>query len=142
MKTAILLIVLAIIALGVYIRLAPSNPATYHVDPATAPDPGAGGAKRTVVFAGTPREALTAFDTIVLAAPRTQRLAGSVEEGLVTYVARTKWVGFPDYITVKASPTDSGAELTILSRLRFGQSDLGVNARRLDGWLQRLETVQ
>ncbi len=142
MKTTLILIALAILVLGAYIRLAPSDPATYHVDPATAPDPGAGGAKRTVAFAGTPEDALAAFDAIVMAAPRTMRLAGSVEEGLITYIARTKWVAFPDYITVKAGESGTGSELTILSRLRFGQSDLGVNARRLDGWLERLETVE
>ncbi len=142
MKTTLILIALAIIVLGAYIRLAPSDPAKYHIDPTAAPDPGAGGAKRTVAFAGTPDEALAAFDAIVMAAPRTMRLAGSAGDGRITYIARTKWVGFPDYVTVQASPAGTGSELTILSRLRFGRSDLGVNAKRLDGWLERLETVQ
>ena len=142
MKAVLILAVLAFVAFAVYIRLVPSDTVAFHVDPVSAPDPGAGGVKRTVALTGTPQDALAAFDAIAMAHPRTTRLAGSVVEGHVTYIARSKWIGFPDYITVKAAASGTGSELTILSRLRFGKYDLGVNAARLDGWLQRLETVQ
>ena len=56
-------------------------------------------------------------------------------------MSRTRWIGFPDYITVSAVPAPGGAQLAVLSRLRFGRGDLGVNRARLDRWLRLLETV-
>jgi uncharacterized protein (DUF1499 family) len=61
-------------------------------------------------------------------------LAGSVEEGRMTWVARSALWGFPDYITAEAGPKG----LAVWSRLRFGRSDLGVNRARLEDWLARL----
>ena len=78
--------------------------------------------------------ALQAFDRVAQAAPRVSVLAGSVEAGHITYVARSKLVRFPDYVSVK----QDGADLVILSRLRFGFGDAAVNRRRLDAWLERL----
>lgn len=129
-------ILLAIVVLGAAavasVRLAPSDPAEWHIDPLTADDPGMGGVllRHPVAAEG----ALQRFDASLMAEPRVTRLAGSEAEGRVTYVARTKWVGFPDYITV----TYAEGALLILSRLRFGQSDLGVNAARLERVLERL----
>ncbi|MEM9843514.1 MAG: DUF1499 domain-containing protein, partial [Pseudomonadota bacterium] len=80
-------------------------------------------------------ETLAALDEIARATPRTTILAGSVEDGIVTYVTRSALMGFPDYTTVSLS---DGA-LTLYARLRFGQSDLGVNAARLEAWLRALE---
>jgi len=146
MKTAVLLIVLVLGGLA-YIRFAPGNTARWHVDPTTASDPAPGGVLRRVSLALPPAQALQAFDAIVGAEPRTSRLAGTPDEGRITYVARSKVIGFPDYITVAAMLNESeanktGSTLCILSRLRFGKSDMGVNAARLDRWLQVLEAAQ
>jgi len=51
---------------------------------------------------------------------------------MITYVTRSRVFGFPDYTTVR----QAGPQLEIYGRLRFGRSDLGVNAARIDGWLQ------
>jgi uncharacterized protein (DUF1499 family) len=41
-------------------------------------------------------------------------------------------MGYPDYISVRVLPAGEGQEtVAALSRSRFGQSDLGVNAARL-----------
>ena len=61
-------------------------------------------------------------------------LAGSVEEGMVTYITRSAVFGFPDYTTVR----QRGDELEIYGRLRMGYSDLGVNGKRIDRWLALL----
>ena len=130
MKLLVPLLVLFMV-FAAYIRLAPSNPDRWHVDPSDAIDPGRGGVLRKVT------SDLAAFDAIIQAAPRVRVLAGAVAEGHITYVTRSRVWGFPDYITVK----QIGSELIILSRQRFGRSDLGVNAARLNRWLELLKTI-
>jgi len=123
---AVLVLVLAALA---YIRLAPSDVARWHVLPDRISNQTLeGGAMRRV--AGD----LTALDAIIRAAPRTSVLAGSVAQGMITYVTRSRVFGFPDYTTVRQ--VEDGLE--IYGRLRFGASDLGVNAARIDGWLEAL----
>ena len=114
LKLLLPLLVLVVV-FATYIRLAPSNPDRWHVDPSVASDPGSSGVLRKVT------SDLAAFDAIIQTAPRVMVLAGAVSEGHITYVARSRVLGFPDYITVK----QVGPELVILSRLRFGKSDLG-----------------
>lgn len=128
-----------------WVRTAADDPARWHVDPAAGartgkpndalrgPVPNADGP--APVWAATPAEALQAFERIALGAPRTLRLAGSPEDGLVTYVQRSAVMRFPDYISVRAIPTEGGATLAVWSRSRYGHSDLGVNAARLDAWI-------
>jgi len=135
---AIVIIALALL----YIRFAPSDAARWHVDPQGAADPGRGGVVLRVSLADSPRQALARFDRVARSAPRITVLAGSIEAGHITYVARSKWLGFPDYITVKALAAGAKSELVILSRLRFGQSDLGVNRARLENWLEALQPAQ
>ena len=60
--------------------------------------------------------------------PRTHVLAGSVADGRVTYITRSRVFGFPDYTTLE----QDGDRLKAYARLRFGGSDLGVNATRLE----------
>lgn len=129
-----------------YVRLAPSDPADWHVDVLGA-EPGQGRSLRlpgasadaAPVLDLPPAEALARFDSIVMETPRTMRLAGSAEEGRITYITRSRWVGFPDYTTVQAVAVEGGTALAIFARLRFGQSDLGVNSARVDGWLAALD---
>ncbi|SEK45696.1 Protein of unknown function [Roseovarius azorensis] len=122
---------LVLIAAGLaYIRLAPSDVARWHDLPDGISDQTLeSGAMRRV------RGDLAALDAIIRDTPRTTVLAGSVEDGMVTYVTRSRVFGFPDYTTVR----QAGERLEIYGRLRFGASDLGVNAARIDGWLRRLD---
>ncbi|MFP7571517.1 DUF1499 domain-containing protein [Marivita sp. S2033] len=130
---AIILIVVAGLA---WIRLAPSDPAVWHVDPKVTSDQDlAGGVRRRIPATDTTFQEL---DRIILATPRTEVLAGSVDDGMVTYVTRSQWMGFPDYTTVMKDED----VLKLYARLRFGQSDMGVNRERVDGWLQMLRAQQ
>ncbi len=123
--------ILAVIILGfaAYVRLAPSDVARWHVvrEGAESRD-FKGGALR--VQAG----GLAQLDVVARAEPRTQVLAGSAGEGMITYVTRSKLWGFPDYTTA----WQEGSNLHVYGRLRFGQSDLGVNGKRLERWLAQL----
>lgn len=134
MKWVLVILVLAVVGIAGFVRLAPSDPARWHTDPAE----GVAGENSHVAkaFLSTEAsEALAAFDRVAVAEPRTTRLAGSVEEGRITYVSRSRLWGFPDYTTVAIEPGDGGVWLLIHARARFGRSDLGVNAGRVNRWL-------
>lgn len=127
--TFVLLLAVAGLA---WIRLAPSDPATWHVDPmVTADQDFASGVRRRIDGAAGQFGTLHG---IILATPRTELLAGGPDEGRATYVTRSRWMGFPDYTTVQAE----GADLELFARLRFGQSDMGVNRERVEQWLSAL----
>lgn len=124
----------AVVVVFGYIRLAPSDPATWHVAPQVTRDQDFPGGVGRLVPVGP--DGLSRFDEIARATPRTTVLAGSPEQGMITYVTRTKVVGFPDYTTVQRD----GDTLRIYARLRFGRSDFGVNRARVDGWIAKLQT--
>ena len=130
-----LAVILAIFILGflAYVRLAPSDVARWDQPiEATRSEDMAGGAVRVL----DADEA--AFDRVVAAAralPRTEVLAGSADVGRVTFITRSKLFGFPDYTTIE----HSGGLLKMYARLRFGRSDMGVNAERLQGLLSTIE---
>ncbi len=127
------LIVGLVVALGAYIRLAPPDPAQWHVPPVGEVDRDEEGGVFRVVETGP--DSLARLDAIARATPRTSVLAGSVDEGMVTYVTRTKVIGFPDYTTVQ----QDGDILRVYGRLRFGRRDFGVNRNRVDDWLSGLK---
>lgn len=127
------LILLVAANFAAWVRFAPSDPARWHVPPQVTEDEDlTGGVKRRV--AGVGPEALRRFDAIARATPRTQVLAGSVADGMVTYITRSALWGFPDYTTV----AQEGEDLAIHGRLRFGTSDMGVNRARVDRWIAAL----
>lgn len=129
-------LILAIVALVAgfagWVRMAPSDPARWHVPVPAAENRDMPGGVIRVVPGRADR--LADLDAIIRATPRTDVLAGSADTGRITYIARSKLWGFPDYATVEAREGD----LLIHSRLRFGQSDMGVNRARVEGWLRRL----
>ena len=161
--------VLALIA-GVmaYIRLAPVDVARWHVPPADAAPPKAGwrgwvlyppastdgpqfmpgGAYAAAYFpGGSLTGVLGKLDAIAMATPRTRRLAGSAETGMITWETRSAIWGFPDYTTAFAEArktdarvpsTGAGVLVYMVGRQRFGSNDLGVNAARLTDWLGRI----
>ncbi len=126
-----LIVILALAGLG-WIRFAPSDPAFWHVDPMVTADQDLTGGVRRRLDGGAAKFA--ALHALILATPRTELLAGGPDDGRATYVTRSRWMGFPDYTTVQATDAD----LEIWARLRFGQSDMGVNKARVDGWLAAL----
>ncbi|SER48627.1 Protein of unknown function [Tranquillimonas rosea] len=140
------LLVVVIAAAMAYVRLAPTDAAAWHVDPMEVDPPKEGGwlvrpargNAAAPVFPVSTAGLLEAIDSIARETPRTERLAGSVQEGRITYVTRSQLWGFPDYITVAAIPTEGGAAPVIYSRLRFGKSDMGVNRKRAEDWVAQL----
>ena len=130
------LVLLAVLGFGLWVRLAPSDPARWHVSAGDAGNRDFAGAAIRTVAAG-PGD-MARLDRIIRATPRTTHLAGSPEEGMVTYVTRSRLWGFPDYTTIEARP----GQIVIHGRLRFGASDMGVNRARLEGWMAAYEAAR
>ncbi len=138
----ITLLVLALLALFVlsvvlWVRLAPSDPARWHVDPATAPDPATPNfARAERVVALPPHEVRARLDAIAAAEGATVL---AEDASGVTYLARTRRMRYPDYVSIRLDDAGDGTtRLQAFSRSRFGRSDMGVNAARLNRWLGKL----
>ena len=132
-----------------YVRGAPNDPARWHVDIASVQPATAGncvdkvgalvGSARAVCLLAQPADAVLAkLDAIAIATLRTTRLAGDANSGRITWITRSAVWGFPDYTTAQAIQAPEGTRLEILARLRYGKSDMGINAARLRDWLTRL----
>lgn len=129
-RVLLIVILTCLIGLGLYVRYAPTDPERWHRMPDSVADRDLDyGAMRVVP--GDERD-LRRLHRIILDTPRTRVMAGAPEERMITYVTRSAVFRFPDYTTVR----HRHARIEIFGRLRFGTSDLGVNAARIDGWLE------
>ena len=121
-----------ILAAAFWVRLAPSDPDTWHqllVDPKEKTF-----ATGVIQIVPDGASQFTNFIEMVETTRLTLHLAGSTAQGAVTYITRTKFWGFPDYNTIWIE----GDDLIIYARLRFGLGDRGVNAARVSNWVGRL----
>lgn len=149
-KTAVILVLLAAAGFMLYVRFTPSDPAQWHVDPRAIPKPDtpnhwmirpAGGDARPPNYRLPAPELAALVDAVVLAQPRTRRVAGSVQSGHMTYLSRTPLMGYPDYISIRVHGTETGSSFAAFSRSRFGQSDLGTNRKRMEAWLAAIDAA-
>lgn len=143
-----LLLLLLPVALLLYIRLSPMSVDRWHVDPSTAERPrtpnaylvrDSDGDAPALMLQASPEAVADALNRVLATAPRVSRLAGRAEDGLVTYVQRSRIMGYPDAISIRLSPEGDGTRVEVFSRSRFGYSDAGVNAARVTRWMDRLE---
>ena len=137
MRIIVIAVVLVLGLMIAYIRFAPSDIARWHKTPdvsALGDTAGPGSFLAVRRISAPAAEVLTAVEQRALATPRTRLMAGSVAEGMITFRTRSLLWGFPDYTTV----TVQGDLLVIYGRLRFGQSDMGVNKARVESWLETL----
>lgn len=142
-RMAFWFLVIGVIGVMAYVRLAPSDVARWHVraEPVGTQTQTRSAAYiwREVVSAEAEAK-LQALSDVIERTPRTALLAGSVEEGQLTFVTRSRVFGFPDYTTVGVHDLPDGARiLEVYGRARFGQSDLGVNAQRIRGWIAKAQ---
>ena len=136
-----------IIVMILWVRMAPSDANQRHVDPETVEKTTKpnkflmrdGQDMNGLVFDMSPADLSAKFDEMALSQPKVTVLAGSAAQGHVTYVQRTNLMAYPDYISVKITAEEGGtSRLTLYSRSRFGQSDLGVNKARVKAWTAAL----
>ena len=120
--------------------MAPLDADALHVDPAEVSPSGRPNYALMVGTSGhfiqaSPEEIATRVGAVANA-DGAMRLAGSLEEGHVTYVVRSRVMGFPDIISLRWQSQDDGTQLEIFSRSVYGRSDFGVNTRRAHRWSQ------
>ena len=143
MKELLYFLVFLAVLGGLWIRFAPHDSDRWHIDPADASEPSGNGYRIigdiAPRFQGDLETVLGTLSDIALAEPRVRLLEGGADEGLVTFVARTKWVGFPDYVTFKAVQENDKTKIAAVSRAKYPGSDWGTNRERLDRWFAELE---
>ena len=80
------------------------------------------------------------FADIALGEPRVVRLPSA--DGQRDFVQRSALLRFPDTITFEAIDLGDGkSTCAIYSRSAIGHSDLGVNKKRIDAWVKKLEAA-
>lgn len=65
-------------------------------------------------------------------------VARAPQDGRLEAVDTSEWFGFRDDIVVRIRPEGAGSRVDIRSKSRVGESDLGVNAKRIRAFLARL----
>lgn len=136
---AVLVALVIVGAIMGYIRFSPSDPNIWHLDPNR---PGFVPPKGAVAFCPGP-ESRYSFPEADLSKllkvadnwPRTERLAGSAEDGRVTDITRSRIMGYPDYTTIALRDVDGTKQICLIARQRFGREDFGVNTGRIQNWL-------
>jgi len=145
------LVAVTVIA-AVMIRRMDHDAGVWHVDPLTAPTPSTPNSYRVApvdsgvdaddvspTFEMSTKRLAAQFDRVARDSGNVDVVAGSPESGFVTYVQTSSIFAFPDYISVRFIEVDANnSTLAVLSRSRLGQSDLGVNKKRITGWLDQL----
>jgi len=85
-----------------------------------------------------PAEAFKKVDRVAMAMGW-DVVARAPTEGRIEAVDSTKWFGFHDDIVVRIKAEGSGSRIDIRSKSRDGRSDLGVNARRIRAFTEKLK---
>lgn len=116
----------------------PSSPNTALAAPAGfAPPPDI----ITPPYALPPDALFALVQAVAVTEPRTYQAALYPAQQQVHYVARSAAFNFPDLVMVQVQPADpAGSVLIIYSRSVYGQSDLGVNRKRVKTWLAAIQT--
>lgn len=136
------LVVLALVAFAVWVRLAPNDTAVVHRDPMAEGAVGANmaytGPPDAPDYEVPPERLFEVLDGIVMGTPRVEKVAEGPDAFHASYIARTALWGFPDYVSLRVIGTEQGATYAIWSRSRFGSSDMGANGVRIAGWREEL----
>lgn len=149
---------LAVLVAGVGIRLGmergKDDPAVWHVDPLTSPNPKTPNWYRMVptdatvdrhterdahppTFDVSAAELGAALDAVATSEDNVDVVGGSIAEGHITYVQRSKLMQFPDYVSVRLIDLpDGGSTMGIFSRARYGSKDFDVNQKRVERWVE------
>jgi uncharacterized protein (DUF1499 family) len=88
-----------------------------------------------------PPATLFAQAAMVARAAGWEIVAVEPQQGRIEATAISLLFGFKDDIVIRITPHEGGSQLDIRSMSRVGRSDVGVNARRIHHFLQRLKTA-
>jgi uncharacterized protein (DUF1499 family) len=145
LRRILLLVLVGLIGFGVYVRVLPTTASLWHQPSYPSGIGHLSGPNSHTWRAAQKADAraqMAQINAVILETPRTQAIGGSVDEGMITYITRSRWWKFPDFTTLERDVAliEGGPRvISIYSRAQFGSSDLGVNRRRLQKWLIQLE---
>src|SRR5262249_43625625 len=91
-----------------------------------------------VILSVPPAEAFKKVDAVAMAMGW-DVVARAPAEGRIEAVATSLWFGFRYDIVVRIRPDGPGSRIDIRSKSRDGDSDLGVNARRIREFVAKLK---
>jgi hypothetical protein len=134
------LLAIAVVGAAVYFRSVAMPAETWHVDPASVTPPESPNYELRAgpdapVF-DLPQDVLATRIDAVATAEGADLIGGGLSEGHMTYVARSRLMGYPDAVSIRLTPVAQGTRMEIYSRARFGHSDMGVNAARVARWIE------
>ena len=137
LKVALLALIVLFAGFALWVRIAPSDPARWHVDPRTATDPTTPNFARVDRVVALPPATVAERIAARARAEGAERLAG--DDVFATWIARSRLMRYPDYVSIRlipeSTPDGTATRIVALSRARFGYGDGGVNAARLRRWL-------
>ncbi len=127
----------AFVAIDAALRGEDANPLAYN--PAFAPQQARAYPQvRPLDLPVPPGEA---FDLALKASEGWQIILADRSAGRIEAVARVPWWGFEDDVVIRLTATPSGTRVDVRSKSRVGTGDVGVNARRIAAYLDRLAEV-
>lgn len=62
-----------------------------------------------------------------------------IVSGRIEATDTTRWFGFKDDVVIRISQEATGSVIDVRSKSRVGRSDVGVNAKRIETFLDRLQ---
>lgn len=68
-------------------------------------------------------------------------VASAPEQGRIEATDTTAWFGFKDDVVVRIKPEAEGSRVDVRSLSRVGRSDVGMNAKRIRRYLERLRAA-
>ena len=89
-------------------------------------------------FTVSVEELLKITESVIGAEPRTTIVARDQDLQQLVFVQRSRIFRFPDTVWIQGVKTDTGSSVIIYSRSNYGESDLGVNKKRVQAWLAKL----
>lgn len=92
-------------------------------------------------FAVAEQDLMTKVQALVAAEPRTKLVAKDEALQQLVFVQRSRVFRFPDTIRIQVVKRGAGSSIIIYSRSNYGDSDLGVNKKRVGEWLAKISAV-
>jgi len=89
-------------------------------------------------FAVSVEELLKIAEKVIGDEPRTKLVAQDENLQQLVFVQRSRIFRFPDTFWIQGVRTGTGSAIIIYSRSNYGESDLGVNKKRVRAWLTKL----
>ena len=90
------------------------------------------------LFAVSVEDLLKIAEKVIGEQPRTKLVAKDQNLQQLVFVQRSRIFRFPDTVWIQGVRTGTGSAIIIYSRSNYGESDLGVNKKRVRAWLTKL----